>query len=163
MSNGNEGVLIIVSCDADRALAMEGQAVKMSEIEDRFKIHDLFARYMRSIDDFDEAGLFSCFTDEGVLETPVLGGTFARREGQRQFLRNARKAAEGRQMRHLFTNLEVEIGRNTARARAYLVVNSTQGGSSTIFHTGHYECRLKKVAGNWLFEHRKVFIDGKPY
>jgi len=137
--------------------------VQVSEIEDRLKIHDLFARYMRSIDNFDEAELFSCFTEGGVLETPVLGGIFAGRAGQRQFVRNARKAGEGRQMRHLFTNLEVELGEDTARARAYLVVNSTQGGNTTIFHTGHYECRLKKVAGNWLFEHRKVFIDGKPY
>ena len=150
-------------CDGGRARAMEGQTVQMSEIEDRFRIHDLFARYMRSIDNYDEAELFSCFTEDGVLETPVLGGTFAGREGQRQFVRNARKAGEGRQMRHLFTNLEVEVAGDIARARAYLVVNSTQDGKTTIFHAGHYDCRLKKVAGNWLFEYRKVFIDSKPY
>ena len=136
--------------------------MQLSEIEDRFKIHDLFARYMRTIDNYDEAELLACFTEDGVLETPVLGGTFRGRDGQRQFVRNARKAGEGMQMRHLFTNLEVELNGERARARAYLVVTSAQDGKTSIFHAGHYDCRLKKVGDHWLFEYREVFIDGRP-
>jgi 3-phenylpropionate/cinnamic acid dioxygenase small subunit len=141
---------------------MEGKQMQMSEIEDRFKIHDLFARYMRSVDNWDEAELFACFTEDGVLETPILGGRFAGREGQRQFVEKGRKNGAGRQTRHLFTNLEVEIDGDRAHARAYLVVNSSKDGQTTIFGTGHYDCRLKKLDGRWLFAERKVFIDGKP-
>jgi ketosteroid isomerase-like protein len=141
---------------------MEGKMMQASEIEDRFKIHDLFARYMRSVDNWDEAELFACFTEDGVLESPIVGGRFAGREGQRQFVINGRKMGEGRQSRHLFTNLEVEINGDRAHARSYLVVNSTKDGKTTIFGTGGYDCQLRKIDGRWLFADRKVFVDGKP-
>jgi 3-phenylpropionate/cinnamic acid dioxygenase small subunit len=136
--------------------------MQLSEIEDRLKIHDLFARYMRSVDNWDEAELYACFTEDGVLESPIVGGRFAGREGQRQFMINGRKMGEGRKTRHLFTNLEVELNGARANARAYLVVNSTKDGKTTIFGTGHYECQLRKIDGRWLFSDRKVFVDGKP-
>src|ERR1700730_15977986 len=91
------------------ASGTEGKPMQMSEMEDRFKIHDLFARYMRSVDNWDEAELFACFTEDGVLETPILDGRFAGREGQHEFVEKGRKNGAGRQSRHLFTNLEVEI------------------------------------------------------
>lgn len=134
----------------------------MAEIEARFKIHDLFARYVKSVDNCDEAELLACFTEDGVLETPVLGGRFAGREGQRQFLRNSRKMNEGSQLRHLFTNLEVELDGDRARARAYLLVTTTREGKTTILHAGHYDSRLVKVGESWLFEYRRVFIDSVP-
>lgn len=138
--------------------------MQMAEMEARFKIHDLFARYMKSVDNCDEAELFACFTEDGVLETPVLGGRFAGREGQRQFLKNSRKANEGSQLRHFFTNLEVELdgARARARARAYLVVTTTREGKTELLHAGHYDSRLVKVGDNWLFEYRRVFIDSIP-
>jgi ketosteroid isomerase-like protein len=136
--------------------------MQTAEMEARFKIHDLFSRYMKSIDNCDEKELFACFTEEGVLETPVLGGRFAGREGQREFLKNSRKMHEGCQLRHLFTNLEVELDGDHARARAYLLVSSTREGKTTILNAGHYDCRLVKVADNWLFEYRRVFIDSIP-
>ena len=137
--------------------------MQMAEMEARFKIHDLFARYMRSVDAWDEAELFACFTEEGVLETPMLGGSFAGREGQRQFIRNGRKSYAGRQLRHFFTNLEIALDGERAYARAYLVVSSTQDSQTTLFNAGCYDCRLRKVGENWLFENRKVFIDSQPY
>jgi len=136
--------------------------MQLLEIEDRLKIHDLFARYMRSVDNWDEAELYACFTEDGVLESPIVGGRFVGREGQRQFMANGRKMGEGRKTRHLFTNLEVELNGDRANARAYLVVNSTEDGKTTIFGTGHYECQLRKIDGRWLFSDRKVFVDGKP-
>jgi hypothetical protein len=36
---------------------------------------------MRSVDDWDEAELLACFTEDGVLESPIVGGRFAGREG----------------------------------------------------------------------------------
>jgi 3-phenylpropionate/cinnamic acid dioxygenase small subunit len=136
--------------------------MQLSEIDDRFKIHDLFARYMRAVDNWNEAELLACFTEDGALETPILGGRFVGREGQRQFVANGRKSREGRQSRHLFTNLEVEITGERAHARAYLIVTSTKDGKTGIFGTGSYDCLLNKIDGRWLFSDRKVFIDGKP-
>jgi ketosteroid isomerase-like protein len=115
-----------------------------------------------SVDNWDEAELYACFTEDGVLESPIVGGRFVGREGQRQFMSNGRKMGEGRKTRHLFTNLEVELNGDRANARAYLVVNSTKDGKTTIFGTGHYECQLRKIEGRWLFSDRKVFVDGKP-
>ena len=136
--------------------------MELSEIEDRLKIHDLFARYMRAVDTWNETELLACFTEDGALETPILGGRFAGREGQRQFVANGRKNGQDRQSRHLFTNLEVELDGEHAHARAYLAVTSTRDGKTAIFATGSYDCRLSKVNGRWLFSERKVFIDGKP-
>ena len=138
--------------------------MQMAEIEARFKIHDLFTRYMRAMDNRDEKELFACFTEDGVMETPVLSGRFAGREGQRELLKRHRKIYEGCQLRHCFTNLEVELDGDHARARAYLLVSSTREGKTTILNTGagHYDCRLVKVADNWLFEYRRVFIDSLP-
>ncbi len=135
--------------------------MQLSEIEDRLKIHDLFARYARSIDTLDEQELFACFTEDGVLETPVFGGKFPGRAGQREFLNNARKTAEGMRMRHLVTNLEVQLEGNRASAQAYLTVTATRGGTTTIFHCGCYDCRLKKTDGVWRFESRKFSPDNK--
>jgi ketosteroid isomerase-like protein len=135
--------------------------MQVAEIEARLRIHDLFSRYMKSVDNCDEAELFACFTEDGVLETPVLGGRFAGRDGQRRFLQTSQKTHEGSQLRHLFTNLEVELDGASAIARAYLVVNKTRDGKTAILHTGHYVCRLVRVGDNWFFEHRRVFIDGK--
>ena len=135
--------------------------MQLSEMEDRFKIQDLFARYARSIDTGSEEELFACFTEDGVLETPVFGGKFSGRAGQREFLRNTRKVAEGMQMRHVITNLEVQLDGDRARAQAYLVVTATKNGTTTIFHCGRYDCQLTKIDSTWLFEYRKVEIDNR--
>lgn len=147
---------------AGTRLVIENGTMEQSEIEDRFRIHDLFARYMRAVDNWNEAELLGCFTEEGVLETPMLSGQFAGREGQLRFVAEGRKANRGRRSRHRFSNLEVEISGDRAHAQAYLLVTSTRDGETMIFASGNYDCLLKKVDGRWLFTSRKVFIDGKP-
>lgn len=135
--------------------------MQLSEVEDRLKIHDLFVRYTFAVDDWDESRLLGCFTEDGVLETPILGGKFAGREGQREFVRAGRSRGEGRQTRHVFSNLDVQLDGNRAKALAYFVVYTTRSGRSEISVVGRYDCRLRKLGSDWFFEHRQVFVDGR--
>jgi 3-phenylpropionate/cinnamic acid dioxygenase small subunit len=133
--------------------------MQMTEIEDRIKIHDLFVRYTSAVDNWDESALLGCFTDDGVLETPVLGGRFAGRDGQREFVRVGRSHAEGGQMRHVFSNLGVQLDGARATAQSYFVVYSTRNSKTELSTVGRYNCRLRKLGNEWLFEYRGVSID----
>ncbi|HJU10941.1 MAG TPA: nuclear transport factor 2 family protein [Candidatus Binataceae bacterium] len=134
----------------------------LTEIEDRLKIYDLFVRYTLAVDNWDEAALFGCFTEDGVLETPVLGGRFAGRDGQRKFVQAGRSRAEGVQMRHVFSNLGVRFEAGSALAQSYFVVYATRNAKTELSVVGRYNCRLRKLANEWLFEYRGVLIDSKP-
>jgi 3-phenylpropionate/cinnamic acid dioxygenase small subunit len=133
-----------------------------AEIEDRIRIHDLFVRYTTAVDDWNESEVLACFTDDAVLETPVLGGRFEGREGQRRFIQAGRTRGPGVQTRHIFTNLGIRVDGDRATARSCLVVYSTRNGKTDVSVTGGYDCQLRKVGGEWLFVYRRVFIDGKP-
>jgi hypothetical protein len=135
--------------------------MQASEIADRIKIHDLFVRYTTAVDNWDEPALLGCFTEDGVLETPVLGARFVGREGQREFVRIGRSRAEGGQMRHVFSNLGVQLDGARATAQSYFVVYSTRSRKSELSVVGCYNCRLRKLANEWLFEYRGVSIDGR--
>jgi len=135
-------------------------AMEPTQIEDRLKIHDLFVRYTSAVDNWDELALLGCFTDDGVLETPVLGGRFAGREGQHQFMQAGRGRAPGSQMRHVFSNLAVQLDGDRAAAHSYFVVYSTRNGKTELSAVGRYNCRLRKLGGEWLFEYRGVSLDG---
>jgi ketosteroid isomerase-like protein len=132
-----------------------------TEMEDRIKIHDLFVRYTSAVDNWDEPALLACFTDDAVLETPILGGKFSGREGQREFVRAGRARATGTQMRHVFSNLGVQLAGGSATALAYFVVYSTKNGKSELSVVGQYNCRLRRLGSEWLFEYRGVSIDGR--
>jgi hypothetical protein len=136
--------------------------MQISEIEDRVMIHDLFVRYTFAVDNWDEPSLLGCFTDDGVLETPVLGGRFAGRDGQREFVRAGRNRSEGSQMRHVFSNLAVQLEGARASAQSYFLVYSTRNGRSELSVVGRYNCRLRRVSNQWLFDYRGVAIDGRP-
>jgi 3-phenylpropionate/cinnamic acid dioxygenase small subunit len=136
--------------------------METTEIEDRLRIHDLFVRYTSAVDNWNEAALLDCFTGDGVLETPVLGGRFVGREGQREFVRAGRNRAQGAQMRHVFSNLAVQLEGTRAAAQSYFVVYSTRNSKSELSAVGSYHCELRKEGSEWLFEYRGVSIDGRP-
>jgi 3-phenylpropionate/cinnamic acid dioxygenase small subunit len=135
--------------------------LQMSDVEDRLKIHDLFVRYTSAVDDWNEAEVLACFTEDGVLVTPVLGGRFAGREGQRKFISAGRSRSDGAQTRHLFSNLDIRLDGERATARSYLVVYSTRNDKTELAVTGRYDCRLRKLGDRWFFEYRGVLIDGR--
>ena len=56
-----------------------------------------------------------CFTEDGVVESPVMG-SFIRRAAIRDFAaRNARMRQSGVQMRHAISNVQMDVEANRAR------------------------------------------------
>ena len=128
-------------------------------IEDRLPISDLFVRYTTALDRGDVATVVDCFTEDAVLESPVIG-VIAGRDAIRAFAeRFAAQRAGGTQFRHIITNIVAEIEGDRARASAYLLVLITQGGKSRRLPPGRYECEVVKQGAAWRFDRRIVFHD----
>lgn len=131
----------------------------MAAMIDRLLINDLFVRYTRALDGGDVEGIVGCFSEEGSLESPAVGA-YRGREGVREFARRfARFHEEGAQLRHVISNLAVEIAGERARATCYLLNVITRNGQSRLLAPGRYECDLVKAGGQWLFERRLVILD----
>jgi len=129
-------------------------------VEDRFAIQDLFIRYATALDSGDVEGIVACFTDDGALESPVLGiksGQAAIREFAERFSRFQKR---GNQLRHVMTNFAIEVDGDTARARCYLVNILTTHDGTAMGPPGRYDCQLARVDGKWLFRNRLVVLDG---
>lgn len=131
----------------------------MSAIEDRLAINDLFVRYTTALDAGDIETIVGCFTEDGSLESPTVG-TYTGRTAIREFAtRFARFRERGSQLRHVISNLAVRLDGNRALATCYLLNVITRNGQSELLAPGRYECRLAKIDGEWLFEHRLVILD----
>jgi len=133
----------------------------MANLKDRLAISDLLVRYTTALDASDVAAVVDCFTDDAVLESPVIGiiaGSAAIRAFAERF---AAQRAGGTQFRHMVTNIAVEVepGGDRARASAYLLVLITRDGKSRSLPPGRYECEVVKEAGIWRFSRRVVFHD----
>src|SRR5215470_7974802 len=130
-------------------------------IEDWIAINDLFIRYACNLDHADVEGVVSCFTRDGVIESPVMG-KFTGEAGIREFAeRNARYRKTGVQLRHVVSNvrIDVELGGTRARAFCYLLDFLTEDGTTQLLSPGEYDCQLVKIEGNWKFQHRLVLMD----
>ena len=89
-------------------------------------------------------------------------GVYAGRDGIREFAeRFARFRERGSQLRHFISNLAVQVDGDQARATCYLMNIITRNGKTELMPPGHYDCRLAKVDGEWLFRHRLVVLDGE--
>jgi len=128
-------------------------------IEDRFAINDLFVRYTTALDAGDVDTIVGCFTEDGALESPVVG-KYRGRDGIRAFSeRFAAMHRRGVQLRHVISNLAMTVDGDRAHATCYLVTIMTIDGKSQLTPPGHYDCELRKVDGDWLFQHRLVILD----
>ena len=124
-------------------------------------INDLFVRYTTALDAGDVETIVGCFTEDGALESPVVG-VHAGQAAIRGFAeRFARFRERGSQLRHFISNLAVQVDGNTARATCYLLNVITQKGKTEVMAPGRYDCQLVKVDGEWLFKHRLVILDGE--
>jgi hypothetical protein len=71
------------------------------------------------------------------------------------------KASSGdSQVRHMMTNVTFRIEGDTAAGGCYLTYYHCKSGKATLQAIGRYQDELRKVDGNWLFQYRRVFIDG---
>ena len=59
-------------------------------IEDRLAIEELFVRYTTALDNGDVDGVVGCFTQDGWLDSPLVG----RHQGRKQLRAFAEKIAE---------------------------------------------------------------------
>lgn len=127
--------------------------------EDWIAINDLFTRYATALDHGDVASVVDCFTDDGVVESPVMGA-FRGTAQIREFAeRNAGLLQQGVQMRHAISNVRMDVDGDRARAWCYLLNFITRNGKAELLSPGEYECRLVKSGGRWRFEHRLVKLD----
>ncbi len=131
----------------------------LAAIADRLAIEDLFVRYTTALDRGDVETIVQCFTEDGALESPVVG-RYAGHDAIREFGRRyARFHESGAQLRHVISNLAVTIDGERATATCYLLTALTRDGRSEMLPPGRYECDLAKVAGQWLFRRRLVILD----
>ena len=129
-------------------------------IEDRLAIEDLFVRYMTALDNGDVDGVVSCFTQDGWLDSPIVG----RDQGREQLRAFAEKIAasirlRGAQYRHVVSNFRIETTKNRARARCYLLDFVTIGEKCELLSPGEYDCELEKIGEEWFFVSRIVHMD----
>ena len=128
-------------------------------VQDRLLIDDLFIRYTCALDAGDVETVVGCFAEHGSLESPAVGkctGRAAIREFARRF---ARFRERGSQLRHIISNLRIEVDGDKGSAQCYLVVFLTRNGASRMLAPGSYDCELAKVQGQWLFQRRVVTMD----
>jgi uncharacterized protein (TIGR02246 family) len=138
---------------------MTGSAVSLKDLEDRLAINDLFVRYTTALDRGDVETLVDCFTPDASLDSPAVGqhsGHVAIRAFAERF---ARFHEGGAQLRHVISNLAVEIDGDRARASCYLLNVLTRNGKSELLAPGRYECDLVKSGGKWRFHKRVVILD----
>lgn len=124
-------------------------------------INDLFVRYTTALDAGDVETIVDCFTEDGALESPVVGvhsGRGAIREFAERF---ARFRERGSQLRHFISNLAVQVDGDAAHATCYLLNVITRDGRTELMPPGRYDCRLVRVDGRWLFKHRLVVLDAE--
>lgn len=127
--------------------------------EDREQIRELYSRYAFTIDygPYDE--WVKCFTPIGVFDSPRLG----RHEGH-EALKKFTVAYTGShgdaQVRHMMTNVTFRIEGDMAKGGCYLTYYHCKAGKATLQAIGRYQDELRKIDGEWLFQYRRVFIDG---
>ena len=127
--------------------------------EDRFGIADLFNDYAAALDAGDVDGVVACFTEDGWLDSPIVG-QHQGPEGLRAFAEKTAEAVRrGVRFRHVVTNLRIEVDGGRAKARCYLLDLVTINGKSELLSPGEYECELVRTDGGWLFQSRMVHMD----
>jgi hypothetical protein len=78
-------------------------------MDDRQMINDLFVRYTTALDAGEVDTIVGCFTEDGALESPVVG-VHAGHPAIRAFAeRFARFRERGSQLRHFISNLAVQV------------------------------------------------------
>ena len=118
--------------------------MSLGYLEDRLAINDLFVRYTTALDRGDVETLVDCFTPDAALDSPAVGrhaGHAAIRAFAERF---ARFHEAGAQLRHVISNLAVEIDGDHARATCYLLNVLTRDGKSQLLAPGPLRMRARQ-------------------
>jgi uncharacterized protein (TIGR02246 family) len=138
----------------------ETAGMQPASVEDWFDIHNLFTRYTTALDRGDLDMVADCFTEDGLVVSPLLGDFRGRPEIRAFAERTARASRErSAQFRHAVSNLAVRVDGACAHATCYLLEYMTENGRTTLLTTGEYDCDLARVSGKWLFSERRITLD----
>lgn len=148
-------------------------AVDLQYIEDRLKIEDLLVRYSYALDTADAVGYGAVFTEDAYLD--IAGTPYHGRKAIQGFIEdiNAKlkltKPAKGVRylpIRHVLTNVLIEIKGNTATSNSFFTEVMSNGRdakghgkSQSILNMGRYEDELVKQNGQWLIKKRMIVSD----
>jgi 3-phenylpropionate/cinnamic acid dioxygenase small subunit len=127
--------------------------------EDREQIRELYARYAFTIDHGPYEDWVKCFTEDGVFDSPRMG----RHEGHdalRKFTAMYKNSAGDSQVRHMLCNVTFRVEGDRAMGGCYLTYYHCKNGKATLEALGRYQDELRKVNGEWLYQYRRVYIDG---
>ncbi len=133
----------------------------IAEIEDRLAIQELMARYNFAIDFGDVETYLACFTEDGGFSN-VYGSS----KGQvalRQYISERTAERQERPLRHMATNIVIEVKGDRASARCYLLLLQVTPEGLKLLTTGVYKDELQKIGGAWRFSHRRVEFDTQPW
>jgi 3-phenylpropionate/cinnamic acid dioxygenase small subunit len=127
--------------------------------EDREQIRELYARYAFTIDYGPYEEWLKCFTLDGVFDSPKFG-RHAGYDSLKRFTEIYKGSIGSEQVRHMITNVIFRIDGDRATGGCYLTYYHCKSGRATLEAVGRYDDQLRKVGGEWLFQSRKVYIDG---
>jgi len=122
--------------------------------QDRFEIHELFARYSQALDMGNGEELVkNVFAPNGIFHDPSLCliGSEELRKGL------ANHPSRVRTSQHWPNNIVITEGSgNRAKTHSYVIVFGAKGTMTF----GTYHDTLVKLGGKWLIEHRQVWRPG---
>ena len=128
-------------------------------MDDLLQIQQLYARYAWALDERRDEEWLECFSEGGSVESSMFG-RFQGREALRRFLVKYHNAFKTMQLRHLNSNLLIDISSDKAEGRCYLVLYSSRRGRADINAIGIYRDQLQLIDdGRWLFVSRHVTWD----
>lgn len=127
--------------------------------EDREQIRELYARYANYADTAATAPWVALFTADGTFESPIYG-TFTGPDELRRFMGEYSASWNGGGVRHMIVNVSFDVDGDEATGTCGLMYFKVAHGRSELQITGGYHDRLRRQDGEWLFVHRKVYVDG---
>ncbi len=132
---------------------------------DYLEIQNLYSYYNLMSDAADAEAYASCFTDDGVMESPAIGIDVTGRSDLIAHKERDKANRGGKYRRHWNGSIHLErLGDGSVRGRCYLVAYNGEPGELPILaDCGVYEDILVKVNGAWKFARRTLTMDGSTW
>jgi ketosteroid isomerase-like protein len=129
--------------------------------QDGEEIRELYASYTQSLNTGRFAEWVSCFTPDGVFESPWVC-RHAGREALLELSRDSTLSAKFK-LRHLTSDLIFAVDGDSGTGCCNLAFFLTRAGVIEYVGVGRYDDQLRKVDGKWYFAVRVEHLDtGKP-
>ena len=124
--------------------------------EDHEEIRQLIARYCHHVDKHEASEWAALFSEDGILDAGVMKtqGT----EALRDFVEGMRSNPQIPPMRHIVTNVVIDVQGDEATSQSYILV-LRPGEVTQIGLTARYDDRLRRIDGHWRFVERRIIPD----